>query len=201
MKALKLISITVLLFVQAAVTTVFAQDKPKAGDTISGIVRDQEGPMMQVYVTERDSENKAVTYCETAMDGTFSFILVNPKDSIKASYVGYVPVVVPIDRTYIEIKMKEHPGLSQIDVTGHGRIKPLELKPGTVISGRVLDAATNEPLGPYASIIETKAFDETQDVDVLMQEAEGKLFEIGRVFGTIERETVKPVYKSIDESV
>ncbi|MBR1914525.1 MAG: hypothetical protein IJ827_06860, partial [Lachnospiraceae bacterium] len=25
--------------------------------------------------------------------------------------------------------------------------------------------------------------------------------EIGRVFGTIERETVKPVYKSIDESV
>ena len=155
MKALKLISITVLLFVQAAVTTVFAQDKPKAGDTISGIVRDQEGPMMQVYVTERDSENKAVTYCETAMDGTFSFILVNPNDSLKASYVGYVPVVVPIDRTYIEIKMKEHPGLSQIDVTGHGRIKPLELKPGTVISGRVLDAATNEPLGPYASIIET----------------------------------------------
>ncbi|MBO7050222.1 MAG: carboxypeptidase regulatory-like domain-containing protein, partial [Bacteroidaceae bacterium] len=30
-----------------------------------------------------------------------------------------------------------------------------ELKPGAVISGRVLDAATNEPLGPYASIIET----------------------------------------------
>lgn len=38
MKVPKLISLTVLLFVQAAVTTVFAQDKPKAGDTISGIV-------------------------------------------------------------------------------------------------------------------------------------------------------------------
>lgn len=37
MKASKLISLMVLLFFQAAVTTVFAQDKPKAGDTISGI--------------------------------------------------------------------------------------------------------------------------------------------------------------------
>ncbi len=131
MKASKLISLTVLLFVQAAASTVFAQDKPKAGDIISGIVRDQEGPMMQVYVTERDSTGHVVTYCSTTMDGKFSFILVNPNDSLKASYVGYVPVVVPIDRTYIEIKMKEHPGLSPIDITGHGPnisvVKPEEL--------------------------------------------------------------------------
>lgn len=131
MKASKLISLAVLLFVQAAASTVFAQDKPKAGDTISGIVRDQEGPMMQVYVTERDSTGHVVTYCSTTMDGKFSFVLVNPKDSIKASYVRYVPVVVPIDRTYIEIKMKERPGLSPIDITGHGPnirvVKPEEL--------------------------------------------------------------------------
>jgi len=153
MKAPKLISITVLLFIQAATTTAFAQDKPKAGDTISGIVCDQEGPMMQVYVTERDSTNHVVTYCSTTMDGKFSFVLVNPKDSIKASYVGYVPVIVPIDRTYIKIKMKEQPG-SPIDITGHGRIKPLELKPGTIISGIVSDASTGEPIG-NALIIET----------------------------------------------
>jgi len=131
MKASILISLTVLLFVQSAVTTAFAQDKPKAGDIISGIVRDQEGPMMQVYVTERDSTGHVVTYCSTSMEGKFSFKLVNPNDSIKASYVGYVPVVVPIDRTYIEIKMKEHPGLSPIDITGHGPnirvVKPEEL--------------------------------------------------------------------------
>lgn len=30
-----------------------------------------------------------------------------------------------------------------------------ELKPGTIISGRVVDASTNEPLGPNAFIIET----------------------------------------------
>lgn len=32
---------------------------------------------------------------------------------------------------------------------------PKELKPGTIISGRVLDVSTNEPLGPNAFIIET----------------------------------------------
>ena len=32
---------------------------------------------------------------------------------------------------------------------------PIELKPGTIISGRVIDSATNEPLGPHAMIIET----------------------------------------------
>ena len=116
---------------ESPATTAFTQDKLKPGDIISGIVRDQEGPMMQVYVTERDSTGHVVTYCSTTMDGKFSFILVNPNDSLKASYVGYVPVIVPIDRTYIEIKMKEHPVLSPIDITGHGPnirvVKPEEL--------------------------------------------------------------------------
>ena len=40
MKTSRFIVFMVLLFVQAAATTVFAQDKPKAGDTISGIIRD-----------------------------------------------------------------------------------------------------------------------------------------------------------------
>ena len=38
------------MFFQAAVTTVFAQDKPKAGDTISGIISDKYGPAMMVNV-------------------------------------------------------------------------------------------------------------------------------------------------------
>lgn len=38
-------------------------------------------------------------------------------------------------------------------------VLPKELKPGTIISGRVLDAATNKPLGPHAMIVETVAND------------------------------------------
>ena len=51
MKTSKLISFIILLFIQAVVTTVFAQDKPKAGDTISGIISDKYGPAMMINVT------------------------------------------------------------------------------------------------------------------------------------------------------
>ena len=43
----------------------------------------------------------------------------------------------------------------------------------------------------YASIVETKAFDETQDVDELMQEAEGSLFELSQ-------RNVKKDYTQVD---
>ena len=81
MKVSRLILFTVLLFIQAAAVSVFAQSKPQAGDTISGVVRDNEGPMMMVNVTERDSSDFIVAHTITHMDGYFSFRLVNPDDS------------------------------------------------------------------------------------------------------------------------
>ena len=50
MKAFKLTVIALLLSIQVAAITAFAQDKPKAGDTISGIIREESGPMMMVNV-------------------------------------------------------------------------------------------------------------------------------------------------------
>ena len=116
MKAPKLISLTVLLFFPAAATTVFAQDKPKAGDTISGIVCDSLGPMMMVNVTERDSSDLVVAHSVTDFWGYFSFRLVNPDDRIRVSYVGYETVNIPIDTTFIEIKMKEQDDLPPIEI-------------------------------------------------------------------------------------
>lgn len=107
MKASGLISLTVLLFIQVAATTVFAQDKPKAGDTISGIIREESGPMMMVNVTERDSSDRIVAHSITDMAGEFSFRLVNPDDRIQITYVGYETVDIPIDKTFFEIKMNE----------------------------------------------------------------------------------------------
>ena len=106
MKASKLISLTVLLFVPAVVTTVLAQDKPKAGDTISGVIREEGGPMMMVNVTERDSSDRIVAHTITDMAGNFSFRLVNPDDRIQVSYVGYENVDIPIDKTFFEINMQ-----------------------------------------------------------------------------------------------
>ena len=48
----------------------------------------------------------------------------------------------------------------------------------------------------FASVIETKAFDETQDVDELMQEAEGSLFEISQKNMRQDYTQIDPVVKN-----
>ena len=105
------------LLLQVAAVSVFAQSKPHAGDTISGIVCDSLGPMMMVNVTERDSSDLVVAHSVTDFWGYFSFRLVNPDDRIRVSYVGYETVNIPIDTTFIEIKMKEQDDLPPVGIT------------------------------------------------------------------------------------
>lgn len=102
---------------QVAAVSLFAQSKPHAGDTISGIVCDSLGPMMMVNVTERDSSDLVVAHSVTDFWGYFSFRLVNPDDRIRVSYVGYETVNIPIDTTFIEIKMKEQDDLPPLEIT------------------------------------------------------------------------------------
>ncbi len=116
MKASKLIYLMVLLFFQAAITTVFAQDKPKAGDTISGVISDSIGPMIWVNVVELDSSDSVVAHTVTDFGGNFSFRLVNPDDRIQITFVGYETVDIPIDTTFFEIKMKEQDDLPQVEM-------------------------------------------------------------------------------------
>ncbi len=116
MKVSRLILFTVLLFIQAAAVSVFAQSKPQAGDTISGVVCDSLGPMMLVNVTERDSSDLVVAHSVTDFWGYFSFRLVNLDDMIRITYVGYETVNIPIDTTFFEIKMKERDELPQVEM-------------------------------------------------------------------------------------
>lgn len=88
----------------------------KAGDVISGVIEDSEGPMMMVNVTERDEADRIVAHAITDMEGNFSFRLVNPKDKIQISYVGYETVDIPITKTYFEITMKEMGEIEQVDI-------------------------------------------------------------------------------------
>ena len=91
----------------------FAQ---KAGDIISGVVEDNDGPMMMVNVTERDAADRIVAHAITDIEGNFSFKLVNPKDRIQISYVGYETVDIPINKLYFEIKMKNQGDLPPVDI-------------------------------------------------------------------------------------
>ena len=123
MKTSRLIVFMVLLFIQAAATTVFAQDKPKAGDTISGIIRDSIGPMIWVNVLELDSSDSVVAHTVTDFGGNFSFRLVNPDDRMQIPFVGYETVVIPIDTTFFEIKMKEWDELPQVEMNADSSYK------------------------------------------------------------------------------
>jgi hypothetical protein len=120
-----------MLLMQAAAVSVFAQDKPKAGDIISGFVDDDYGPLMMTTVNERDAADRIVAHCITANDGSFSFKLVNPKDRLVITYVGYEKVDIPIDTTYYEIKMKDQGDLMPVvvlDADGDPSRPPIPLR-------------------------------------------------------------------------
>ena len=85
-------------------TLVFAQ---KAGDVISGIVEDSEGPVMMANVVEMDETGRIVAHAVTDINGEFSFRLQNPKNKLTITYVGYETVELPFNKTYFEIKMSD----------------------------------------------------------------------------------------------
>lgn len=107
MKTSRILSFVLMLVIQASAVTVFAQ---KAGDIITGVVSDNEGPMMMVNVTERDQDDRIVAHAITDMDGVFAFKLVNPDDRLNITYVGYETVDIPFDKLHFDIKMKGNVG-------------------------------------------------------------------------------------------
>ncbi len=107
MKISRILSFVLMLAIQASAVTVFAQ---KAGDIITGVVCDNEGPMMMVNVTERDQDDRIVAHAITDKDGVFAFKLVNPDDRLNITYVGYETVDIPFDKLHFDIKMKGNVG-------------------------------------------------------------------------------------------
>ena len=95
------------MLLQATAVSVFAQQKPKAGDLIQGVVTDSVSPLMAVYIRELDSADRAVAYAYTDLKGEFSFRLVNPKDRIQFSFYRKEKIVLPIDKAYFEIRMQD----------------------------------------------------------------------------------------------
>lgn len=89
----------------------------KAGDMISGVVSDKEGPMALVNVTQRDSLDRIVAQSITDREGKFTFPLLNPGNTIKVTYLGYEPVNLPINKQYYEIRLNELPGNEVYEVS------------------------------------------------------------------------------------
>ena len=123
----------------------------KAGDVISGVVSDKEGPMMLVNVTQRDSLDRIVAQIITDREGKFTFPLLNPGNTIKVTYLGYEPVNLPINKLYFEIKMKDQG----------------DLPPVVIESDRVMETTgIPVPLSDVSSIVPTINMEEFEGLGI-----------------------------------
>lgn len=83
---------------------------------ISGIVRDENGPMQLVNITERDSLYRIVAHAVSDVNGKFAFKLVNPSNRLSVTYVGYGEAITAITGTSFDVTMVELPDLPMVDL-------------------------------------------------------------------------------------
>ena len=107
----KLLVLMSALLLQAAAVSVFAQDKPKAGDVIRGIVRNSVGPMAGVHIEEIDFydeyHDSVCSKAVTDENGEFSLRLVNPENQVVIFCKDYESVWInEFTQSYYEITMK-----------------------------------------------------------------------------------------------
>lgn len=100
--------------------------RPVAGDVISGVIRDADGPMNGANVIERDSLDRVVAYSFCDSLGKFSFRLVNPDDRLQVTYIGFYAVNCEFSGERFEIEMKPN-------IDGRFIIEDWQGMPGPVI--------------------------------------------------------------------
>ncbi len=87
---------------------VMALTNMNAQHRISGNVSDDIEPLMMVNVVERDANNRIVSHAQTDMNGNFSMNVVNTRNFLEVSYVGYETFKAQIGtQTKFNIKLKE----------------------------------------------------------------------------------------------
>jgi hypothetical protein len=109
MKTSRILSFVLMLLIQASAVTVFAQNQPKAGDIITGVVKNSEGPLSGAKLSEwcgDDQSEEVVAHAVTNDKGEFSIKIVDPDDGFILSCAGYETVVITPDKFHFEITMK-----------------------------------------------------------------------------------------------
>lgn len=87
---------------------------------VSGIVKDENGPLTGVTIVEKGTTNNGTI---TGSNGKFSLHLKNPSDSLVVSMIGYIRQIIKSSEKKMEIIM--HPssqGLNEVMVVGYGTV-------------------------------------------------------------------------------
>ena len=91
---------------------------------ISGTVNAPDGPVMMCNVVEIDANNRNVSYAQTDINGNFSMEVVNTKNKLRVSYIGYKTVTVPIgDQTVFNIEMQDENTLTEVVVKAKAKFR------------------------------------------------------------------------------
>ena len=121
-----------------AVCALFSTAAMAQGTRISGTVSDLEGPIMMCNVSEIDGNNRIVSNAQTDINGNFSMEVVNTKNKLQVSYVGYRKKIVPIgDQTTFNITLEEENTIKEVVV----KAKPKYRQGGLVIPENEISTA------------------------------------------------------------
>lgn len=119
--------------------SLLAMGQVKAGDVIHGKVTDDKGePLMRVNVIEIDKEKRIIGHAVTDVNGSYSLKIINPKDTLMASY---------FDQD-LETNIIRH-GAKRTLITGHSIDIVIEVKRSDEQPKPKLKAssATSDPMG------------------------------------------------------
>ena len=93
-------------------------EEVKAGDKVSGTVKDEKGTLFGANVVEIDGYGRIVGNAITDANGNFTLKVKNPENKIRVSFVGLKTKTVDITSNNLEIKLDPNTVISPIQVTG-----------------------------------------------------------------------------------
>ncbi len=121
-----------------AVCAFFSTAAMAQGTRISGTVSDLEGPIMMCNVVEIDGNNRIVSNAQTDINGNFSMEIVNTKNKLQVSYVGYKKKTLPIgDKTTFNIMLEDETTITEVVI----KAKPKYRQGGLVIPENEVSSA------------------------------------------------------------
>ncbi len=88
----------------------------KAGSTITGTVKDKEGPLHYANLVEIDQYGRIVAQTTTDKNGKFSLKVVDPSHKIRISYVGYKNNTLDISSNNIDATLEPMTQFSNVTV-------------------------------------------------------------------------------------
>ena len=95
-----------------------AADNVKAGDKITGTVKDAAGPLLGANIVEIDPFGRIVANTVSDVNGNFVLKVKDPKNKIRLSYVGMKTQTIDISSNKLDVTMEEAMKFTDIKVVG-----------------------------------------------------------------------------------